>query len=125
MFSNIQNSENNNTFIFTGVGSTSDWISWTKPSGISFVRMLILGGGGGGGAGAATNTTVIRGGGGGGAQSQCLRDFHRRGRRLHHRPQYCARSQEAQTHFLRRDAGDGQPGGQGFTDPLGGIRQEF
>lgn len=67
MFSFIQHSEEDKTFIFTGTGgnatTSNDWSIWTKPSGIKFVQIFCLAGGGGG----ACRSAGFSGGGGSGA----------------------------------------------------------
>ncbi len=65
-----------------------------------------------------------RGGGGGGPQGGRLRDLHRRGRGVHHRPERLRPGPQARPHLLRRDARTGQRGRQGPADPLGRVRQE-
>ncbi len=54
-----------------------------------------------------------RGGAGGRAQGRRLRDLHRRGWRLHRRPEYLSDGAQARPHILRRDARDGGAGRQG------------
>ncbi len=51
----------------------------------------------------------LGGGRGRGPQGRCLRDLHRRRRRLHHRPAHCAGGVEDGEDLLRRDAGDWPP----------------
>jgi len=48
----------------------TNWQTWLKPRGVSFVHFFVLGGGGGGGAGQGNGATTT-GGGGGGSSAQC------------------------------------------------------
>ena len=53
----------------------SNAVTWTKPRGVNFIRILCLGGGGGGGAGGRGAVNVSSGGGGGGSSSQSIINF--------------------------------------------------
>jgi len=56
-------------------GDVSNAVTWTKPRGVNFIRILCLGGGGGGGAGWRGAVNVSGGGGGGGSSSQSIINF--------------------------------------------------
>ena len=58
------------------------------------------------------------------AAGRCLRDLHRRGRRLYDRSARRARGPPRQPHQLRRNAGAGQPGGRRDAQPQHRVRQE-
>lgn len=60
---------------FTGVGGT-DWQTWHKPRGATFVHFFMVGGAGGGGAGFTPGGEgASPGGGGGGSSGRCSQVF--------------------------------------------------
>jgi len=71
-FSHIPRSTKATQQIFYAATPTAgtNWQTWLKPRGVSFVQFTVLGGGGGGGAGAAAGGNS-GGGGGGGSSAQC------------------------------------------------------
>lgn len=70
MYSTVPTIENDNTFIFTGdsqgTTGTNCWHSWTKPAGVSFIRIICIGAGGAGGGGYLNDGATNRNGAGGG-----------------------------------------------------------
>ena len=68
----LPNSSRANQQIFYAATPTAgtNWQTWLKPRGVSFVQFFVLGGGGGGGAGAVP-ASGSAGGGGGGSSAQC------------------------------------------------------
>jgi hypothetical protein len=73
-FSHISQSTKATQQIFYAASPTAgtNWQTWLKPRGVSFVQFTVFGGGGGGGAGAAPGgNTNSAGGGGGGSSAQC------------------------------------------------------
>lgn len=69
----IDKSVNTKVFYSVSAAITNNWAVWTKPKGIKFVSVLVIGGGGGGGGGGAS--TINRTGGGGGGSSSLSRGF--------------------------------------------------
>lgn len=71
MFFNIQNSQEDNRFVFTsstvGIITDNKMITWNKPPGIMGMNILCIGGGGSGGCGATVTVGTKAGGGGGGS----------------------------------------------------------
>lgn len=69
MYGVIPSSQNEQVYIFTGdsqgTTGTNCWHNWTKPQGISFIKILAIGAGGGGGGG-LINASIGRNGPGGG-----------------------------------------------------------
>jgi collagen type III alpha len=73
-FSHIPQSTKATRQLFYASSPTAgtNWQTWLKPRGVSFVQFTVLGGGGGGGAGAAPDgNSNSGGGGGGGSGAQC------------------------------------------------------
>lgn len=69
MFEVIRNGQHNNRFVYYGTpgANSASWYTFTKPPGINFINVLLVGGGGGGGAGRSGSTNQNRLGGGGGS----------------------------------------------------------
>lgn len=58
-------------YVITSVGSTS----WTVPTGVSHLSVIVIGGGGGGGGAQNVSGDAISGGGGGGGRGVALPDY--------------------------------------------------